>query len=313
MKGNLFRINNNPYLRNMVKGIPVPRHLSRNFHDDFCNEPDDINSIGSKNHSDYRLDYFRKTLIPWIDSVKRLQGLRILEIGCGTGSSTVAFAEQGAMVTAIDIDEPILSTAKERCQNKGLEVEFILLNAAEIKQNLANKTFDLVIFMASLEHMTFEERIQSLRSGYEILPPKGLFCIAGSPNRLHFMDSHTSLIPFFHWLPDELAIQYSVNSSRMEYKVHMADIIHNNENMEPFYRWGRGISFHEIELAIKPLQEIRIISDLYSYIRKKNFTYSILCRFTSNFRYERLLSKLFPDYHPCFFRPYLDVIMEKEE
>src|SRR5687768_13144068 len=42
------------------------------------------------------LDGDRSTVIPWLDRVRRLDGLRVLDIGCGTGSSTVALAEQGA-------------------------------------------------------------------------------------------------------------------------------------------------------------------------------------------------------------------------
>jgi len=42
-----------------------------------------------------RLDNFRATVIPWLDSVMGLEGKEILEIGCGTRTSTVALAEQG--------------------------------------------------------------------------------------------------------------------------------------------------------------------------------------------------------------------------
>ena len=59
-------------------------------------------------HSRRRLRVFRTQVIPWLESARTLSGARILEIGCGTGASTVALAEQGANVTAIDIDEESL-------------------------------------------------------------------------------------------------------------------------------------------------------------------------------------------------------------
>src|SRR5688500_14623008 len=59
------------------------------------------------------LDGDRSTVIPWLDRVRRLEGLRVLDIGCGTGSSTVALAEQGARVTAIDIDAGALRVRSE--------------------------------------------------------------------------------------------------------------------------------------------------------------------------------------------------------
>ncbi|HEY6454231.1 MAG TPA: hypothetical protein VIY90_03010, partial [Steroidobacteraceae bacterium] len=45
-----------------------------------------------------RLQNDRRIIVPWLNAQRRLHGLRILEIGCGTGSSTVALAEQGAQV-----------------------------------------------------------------------------------------------------------------------------------------------------------------------------------------------------------------------
>src|ERR671927_1340389 len=51
-----------------------------------------------QNHLFNRLETNRNMIIPWLDEVKPLQGTSILEIGCGTGASTVALAEQGAAV-----------------------------------------------------------------------------------------------------------------------------------------------------------------------------------------------------------------------
>jgi S-adenosylmethionine-dependent methyltransferase len=259
-----------------------------------------------------RIDGHRKQIIPWLDSVRRLKGLRILEIGCGKGCSTVAFAEQGAIVTAIDVNESYLLDAKVRCELYGLDVNFHLMNASEVNHFFKDEIFDVVIFMASLEHMTIDERIQSMKSTYELLPKGGLWCIVGTPNRLHFLDSHTSHIPFFHWLPDQIALKYSQFSSRDEYKENILDIDDEQEKLLQFYRWGRGVSFHEIELAIKPMNKLKIISNKAQFLRKKNWLYYIGSKFTPNYKYEIFLRKLYPDIHSCFFQPYLDLIIEKE-
>ena len=41
-------------------------------------------------HATTRLTHFRNAVVPWLDAARRLAGASILEIGCGTGSSTVA-------------------------------------------------------------------------------------------------------------------------------------------------------------------------------------------------------------------------------
>jgi SAM-dependent methyltransferase len=56
-------------------------------------------------HLSGRLERDRATVVPWLDSIKPLSGLRVLEVGAGTGSSTVAIAEQGASVLATDVNE----------------------------------------------------------------------------------------------------------------------------------------------------------------------------------------------------------------
>jgi len=104
----------------------IKSSLEKNF---FSKEIDDyLHTIEGKNDLDdhlfSRLDNDRKLKIPWLDDVKKLEGSNILEIGCGTGVSSVALAEQGANVTAIDIDSLALIDAKNRCDIYGVNVNF---------------------------------------------------------------------------------------------------------------------------------------------------------------------------------------------
>ena len=135
-------------------------------------------------------------IIPWLNSIKSLKGLRILEIGCGNGTSTVALAEQGAVITAIDIEAGLLRDAEERCRIYGVPATFHLLNATEVSDALAGKEFDMILFFAVLEHMTYEERLTAIRQTYGMLAPGGLWSIIDMPNRLHCFNSHTTILPF---------------------------------------------------------------------------------------------------------------------
>lgn len=106
-----------------------------------------------------RLQNNRVFIIPSIDSSKRLKNTCILEIGCGTGSSTVALAEQGAKVTAIDIDDNSIIVAKERCVLYGLHADFLVQDAARINKNNFSSRFDIIIYYVTLEHLTNSERL----------------------------------------------------------------------------------------------------------------------------------------------------------
>ena len=259
-----------------------------------------------------RFQNHRVQIIPWLQSVRPLKGLRILEIGCGNGTSTVALAEQGAVVTAIDLEQGLLNDARERCATFGVSAVFHLMNATDVSTLLANEQYDMILFYAVLEHMTYAERLTAIRQTYGMLLPGGLWCVIGTPNRLHFYDSHTAMLPFFYWLPDELAMKYASFSSRPEF----ADRFGSNEEFTPekeleFARWGRGVSYHEFELALGSLKKLNIVSSLAAYLKNRGIMYRIIKNRSVNGRFSSFLRKQYPTVHEGFFDPFLDIIIRK--
>jgi 2-polyprenyl-3-methyl-5-hydroxy-6-metoxy-1,4-benzoquinol methylase len=256
-----------------------------------------------------RLEMDRRLVAPWLNSAKPLKGANILEIGCGTGSSTVSLSEQGAKVTAVDILEKSLTVAKARCRIYGLDVEFHQANANEVHKMFINRHFDFIIFYASLEHMTLDERLDAMHATWEMLSPGDLWCIIESPNRLWYYDSHTSLLPFYNWLPDDLAFRYSRFSPRENFKEQIKEL--TPESQLAFFRMGRGISFHEFELAMKPANELNIISCMWLYNRNRNPLIWLKWRFSVERQYDRLLSRICPAMDKSFLQPWLDLIIKK--
>jgi len=268
-----------------------------------------------EDHLQRRLQTFRSSVVPWLDAAKPLRNATVLEIGCGTGASTVALAEQGARVTAVDMDEPSLTVARDRCRAYGLQCEFVQANGAQLGELLAERRFDFVIFFACLEHMTLAERIQSMRATWTSLAPGGLWCCIETPNRLWHFDEHTSRLPFFHWLPDDLAFEYARFSEREP----LRSAYRNNteQAMSSFLRHGRGVSFHEFDIAIGDSARLDVVSSLALWRRERRwFGMTSLPRFWQRFwqpkyRYESLIAALRPDIHRGFFQAYLDLIVRK--
>jgi SAM-dependent methyltransferase len=52
-------------------------------------------------------------------------GLRVLDVGCGTGNAALAAARAGADVTAIDPSQGLLERARRRAQDEGLPITFL--------------------------------------------------------------------------------------------------------------------------------------------------------------------------------------------
>lgn len=264
-----------------------------------------------ENHLTIRLENDRQNTVPWLDSVRRMSGARILEIGCGTGCSTLALAEQGAIVTSIDIDEPSMNVARLRCKLYGVSAEIHFANATEIATLFAGRNFDFIIFYASLEHMTHHERLTSLAAAWKVLAPDAFLCVIETPNRLWFHDSHTSLMDFYHWLPDELAFEYSRFSSRASFRDAYREF--NEVNYTDFLRRGRGASYHEFHLAlgIAP-QELNVISSLSAFKRQRAGLPSYPPSPSGVPEvYQYLLSIVAPHIPRPFFDENLDLIIKK--
>ncbi len=256
-------------------------------------------------HLHKRLEADRRTVVPWLESATKLAGKRILEIGCGTGSSTVALAEQGAKVTGIDLDAGALAVAKDRLGIYGLDANILCLNSLEMHNTFGAGAFDMIIFFACLEHMTIAERLASLHTAWAMLPIGGLMVVVETPNRLWYFDEHTAWLPFFHWLPNELAFHYAKFSTRENFRNLYSD--YNSESKEHFLRRGRGISFHEFDLAIGPVRDLKVVSSLATF---QGLRYE-LGRSKVHRRYRALLSQIQPTLHRGFFGDNLDLIVEK--
>jgi 2-polyprenyl-3-methyl-5-hydroxy-6-metoxy-1,4-benzoquinol methylase len=249
-----------------------------------------------------RLENNRRFVVPWLNAVRPLKEMRILEIGCGTGASTVALAEQGAHVIAIDIDEPALKVARERCRVHGVSAEIIEANAESL---LHYGRVDAVLYYAALEHMKHAERMRSLAEAWAALGRGGLLAIIETPNRLWYFDAHTSRLPFFNWLPDDLAFLYSRFSPKEIFRDSYREA--TPQSIDHFLRRGRGVSYHEIDLAIAATQSLETVSSLNSYFgwRKKLRT-PRLAR-----RYKAFLRQVCPGLHEGWLEPDLDVVLRK--
>jgi S-adenosylmethionine-dependent methyltransferase len=258
-------------------------------------------------HMDVRLTEFREVLIPWFDAVCGLRDSRILEIGCGTGASTLALAEQGAVVTAIDVDGASMQVARDRLRLHGCEASFLEANATDIPMLLAGHAFDLVIFFATLEHLTHNERLAAMRGTWSLLQPGAHWAVVETPNRLWYFDDHTSHLPFYHWLPDDLALEYSRFSPRTPFN----EAYSSSDELVSFLRQGRGVSYHEFDLALGDTSGLDVVSSLRSWLAAKNPLRRVVSRVRPTGRFTAFLRSVGPPIHPGFYDRDLYLIIRR--
>ena len=296
----------------------VPKKIKKNFiklYEEYEKDIKEflINSYFDKNqkienndledHINKRIIVSRSKIIPWIMQTLELKNKKVLEVGSGTGSSSITLAEHGAVVTGIDLDNNSLKVAKHRAQILDLEIKFLELSGTEI--HTLNQSFDVVIYYAALEHMTIEERIDSLQQAYSLLSKSGYLIIVEAPNRLWIEDTHTSELPFFQWLPDNLAYNYSKFSKKPSFNSKYLDS--EFLKLDEFHRRGRGVSFHEFDLAFINSDNLNIVSSLNRLVYSKNLINTFVYK-----KLYKLYLKKFTNKHKAFFEEYLDLIIQKK-
>ena len=100
---------------------------------------------------------------------KSLNGLRILDIGCGGGILCEPLSRLGAEVTGIDTNEKAIKVAKEHARIKKLKINYIHDELSKVEKC----SFDIITCMEVLEHVENINQIISI--SHDILEKNGVF------------------------------------------------------------------------------------------------------------------------------------------
>lgn len=82
----------------------------------------------------------------------RLDGARVLDVGCGGGLLSEAMAAEGARVTALDLSPDLIDVAKLHLLESGLSVDYRLQSVEALADELPGQ-FDAITCMEMLEHV----------------------------------------------------------------------------------------------------------------------------------------------------------------
>jgi S-adenosylmethionine-dependent methyltransferase len=245
-----------------------------------------------------RTDKFRSLYGRWLSDTLGRAPQRILEIGCGTGSSTLALTERGHHVDVTDIDPGSIDVALLRCAQAGHAIGESFAGSLEDYAKIHDvAAYDAIVLWASLEHMTIAERLGNLRLAHDRMRAGSRLLVLECPNRLWLNDAHTSQKPFYHWLPDELIIA--------------AGLMAGAHDQLSLYRLGRGASYHEFQAAGIPVGRDSIIDSLQDWGRRRNLLKRLKWLVVREAFYERGLMRLAPEIHPAFFHEHLDLCLTK--
>jgi len=104
-----------------------------------------------------------------------LEGLRLLDIGCGGGLVCEPMARLGASVTGVDASEANIKTALTHATEQGLKIDY-RAGTAEDLLAAGEPAFDIVLNLEVVEHVA--DPAQFLADTARLVKPGGLMIVA---------------------------------------------------------------------------------------------------------------------------------------
>lgn len=102
------------------------------------------------------------------------ENIKLLDVGCGTGSYALALAEMGYQVKAIDLDAEMISLAESKMKESKAAVDFYRLGMLHLKEKFKAQSFDGIYIIGNvLVHLKQEEIKEFLELAAELLKENG--------------------------------------------------------------------------------------------------------------------------------------------
>jgi ubiquinone/menaquinone biosynthesis C-methylase UbiE len=119
-------------------------------------------------------DLWHRALIdpPLLRLAGEVRGLHVLDLACGNGYLSRRFARQGAMVTAVDANVPMIERIRKREEQEALGITYHEADAAQLEM-LEDGTIDLVICNMAL--MDIENATGAIQEVSRVLKSRGRF------------------------------------------------------------------------------------------------------------------------------------------
>jgi ubiquinone/menaquinone biosynthesis C-methylase UbiE len=105
-------------------------------------------------------------------------GQRVLDVGCGTGTLTVAIANSARLgaVVGLDGDADVLGRARGKAAAAGVEIQFD--QGLSFALPYEDQSFDHVFASLMLHHLAKEDKAQTFSEVRRVLKPRGRLHIA---------------------------------------------------------------------------------------------------------------------------------------
>ncbi len=118
--------------------------------------------------------------------VRDIEGLRIIDLGCGVGKNAFYLAERGAWVTALDISKNAIDMAKSIAKDPkqtdpadAKQITWLHQSIADVIPNVPSGSIDIAIDVTSSNSLTEEELVRYIDELRRVLKPSSYLFMRG--------------------------------------------------------------------------------------------------------------------------------------
>lgn len=193
------------------------------------------------------LDLYRElyTFPAFLDFAPDVRGKRVIDLGCGEGTNTRAFAKRGGLMTGVDLSEAMIEQARLQEEKEPLGIAYHVGSYGDLS-SLPEEHFECAISTMAL--MDGPDLPAAFRASYRVLKHGGTLC---------FSVLHPCFVtPAIRWLRDEQGGYSGLRVGRYF-------------DTQPFvdrWRFKRDQNAHAVEEPEQPFEVPRFPRTLSDYI-----------------------------------------------
>lgn len=124
-----------------------------------------------------------------------VRGRRVLDIGCGTGWTSLLLAQRGAQVTAVDISAREIEILCCNAAHYGLKDRICALAGDITQMGLAAESFEMCVGGSILHHLEPNEEVAILQEIHRLLAPGGMAVFVEPAVNSKLLDGLRYLVP----------------------------------------------------------------------------------------------------------------------
>ena len=221
-------------------------------------------------------------ILPFIEKIKPIiNGMRVLEIGCGEGGVLKPFLDKGCICVGIEFDEVRLVKGRNFLENeiRSDTLKFISkdIYKADVDADFGG-TFDIIVLKDVIEHIHDQQKLLAVMQG--MLSEGGVIFFGFPPWQMPWgghqqilKNKWLSKIPYYHLLP--MPLYKSILKIARENVAEMEEIKQTGISIERFEKIASNTNYevvnkqhflinpiYEYKFNLKPRQQINFVSKL---------------------------------------------------